>query len=138
MIYLILKNLVRSEIKIPVFSQNEDIRSILEYHELGQIWVLQNNPNDVEKLISNIIKFSVDILIVNLKTKSNILSENLLYNKFEFRTYEISKFYGPNFLFKILIDKILSLIFLIVSSPVLITWYFYYFRGRFSNIIYSK
>ena len=115
------KNLVRSEIKIPVFSQNEDIRSILEYHELGQIWVLQNNPNDVEKLISNIIKFSVDILIVNLKTKPNILSENLLYNKFEFRTYEISKFYGPNFLLKILIDKILSLIFLIVSSPVLIT-----------------
>ena len=64
---------------------------------MGQIWVLQNNPNDVEKLISNIIKFSVDILIVNLKTKPNILSENLLYNKFEFRTYEISKFYGPNF-----------------------------------------
>ena len=114
------KSIVRSEIKIPVFSQEEDIRSILEYHELGQIWVLENNPQDVEKLISNIIKFSVDILIVNLETKSNILSENLLYNKFEFRKYEISKFYGPNFLLKILIDKILSLIFLIVSSPILL------------------
>ena len=64
---------------------------------MGQIWVLQNNPNDVEKLISNIIKFSVDILIVNLKTKPNILSENLLYNKFEFK-HMISNFYGPNFI----------------------------------------
>ena len=43
---------IRSEIKIPVFSQNEDIRSILEYHELGQIWVLENNPKNTEKLIT--------------------------------------------------------------------------------------
>jgi exopolysaccharide biosynthesis polyprenyl glycosylphosphotransferase len=114
------KAIVRSEIKIPVFDQNEDIRSILEYHELGQIWVLENNPKDTEKLISSIIKFSVDILILNMATKPNVLSENLIYGKFEFRKFEISKFYGPNLLLKIVIDKVFSLIFLILASPILI------------------
>ena len=114
------KTLIRSEIKIPVFNPNEDIRSILEYHELGQIWILQNDPKNTEKLISNIIKFSVDILIVDIVTKPNILSENLLYNKFEFKKYEISKFYGPNLLLKIFLDKIFSIIFLILACPILI------------------
>ena len=114
------KAIVRSEIKIPVFDQNEDIRSILEYHELGQIWVLENNPKDTEKLISSIIKFSVDILILNMAIKPNILSENVMYDKFEFRKFEISKFYGTNLLLKIVIDKVFSLIFLILASPILI------------------
>ena len=113
------KSLIRSEIKIPVFNQDEDIRSILEYHELGQIWVLEKNVSDTEKLISNIIKFSVDILIVDLVTKKNILSQNLLYDKFEFRKYEISKFYGPNLLLKILLDKFFASIFLMIAFPIL-------------------
>ena len=113
------KSLIRSEIKIPVFDQDEDIRSILEYHELGQIWVLEKNVSDTEKLISNIIKFSVDILIVDLVTKKNILSQNLLYDKFEFRKYEISKFYGPNLLLKILLDKFFASIFLMIAFPIL-------------------
>lgn len=112
--------LVRSEIKMPVFFQEEDIRSILEYHELGQIWVLENELINVEKLISKIIKFSVDILIVDLSTRENLLSQNLLYNKFLFKKYEISKFYGPNLFLKICIDKFLSVIFLILASPLLL------------------
>ena len=114
------KFLIRSEIKIPVFNQTEDIRSILEYHELGQIWVLERNSKDREKLIANIIKFSVDILLINLSTQANALSQNLLYDKFEVRKYEISKFYGPNLLLKIIMDKVLSLIFLIMASPILL------------------
>jgi exopolysaccharide biosynthesis polyprenyl glycosylphosphotransferase len=114
------KLLIRSEIKMPVFSQDEDVRSILEYHELGQIWVLESNPKDTEKLIINIIKFSVDILIVDLVSKTNVLSQNLLYDKFKFRKYEISKFYGPNLLFKILLDKILSVFFLLCATPILL------------------
>ena len=42
-----LKNLnlklIKSEIKFPIFKENEDIRSILEYHSLGQIWILNGN-----------------------------------------------------------------------------------------------
>jgi exopolysaccharide biosynthesis polyprenyl glycosylphosphotransferase len=114
------KLIVRNEIKIPVFSQDEDIRSILEYHELGQIWVLENNPKNTEKSISSIIKYSVDILIIDLINKPNVLTGNLLYDKFEFKKFEISKFYGPNLLLKIVLDKILSLIFLILATPILL------------------
>jgi len=112
--------IVKNEIKIPIFNKNEDIRSILEYHELGQIWVLKSENTKPEKLIENIIKFSVDILIVDLTTSSNLNSEELLNGKFEFKKYEVSRFHGVNLIVKIFIDKILSLIFLITALPILL------------------
>ena len=111
---------IRNEIRIPVFKKNEDIRSILEYHELGQIWILETDNSKTESLISNIIKFSVDILIVNLNETNNLNSEQLLYEKFEFKKYEISRFHGLNFFIKIILDKIFSIIFLIIASPILL------------------
>ncbi len=114
------EKLIRNEIKIPLFKTTEDIRSILEYHELGQIWILESEKSNTEKLISNIIKFSVDILIVNLNTKKLIETEDLLYGKFEFKKYEVSRFYGINFLIKIILDKIFSLTFIIIASPILL------------------
>ena len=114
------ESLIRNEIRIPIFKKNEDIRSILEYHELGQVWVLESDKTKTENLISNIIKFSIDILIVNLNQTANFNSEELLYGKFEFKKYEISRFHGLNFFIKILIDKILSIFFLIIAAPILI------------------
>ena len=111
---------IRNEIRIPIFKKNEDIRSILEYHELGQIWILESDKSKTENLISNIIKFSVDILIVNLNETTNLNSEELLYGKFEFKKYEISRFHGLNFFVKIILDKFLSIIFLIIASPILL------------------
>ena len=54
----------RHEIKIPIFTQDSDIRSILEYHALGQIWILDNSksdPDTLEYYLKFVIKFSVDI-----------------------------------------------------------------------------
>ena len=113
------EKIIRNEIRIPIFKKTEDIRSILEYHELGQIWVLETDKSKTESLISNIIKFSVDILIVNLNTSPNLTSEELLYDKFEFKKYEISRFHGLNFFIKILLDKFLSVLFLIIAAPIL-------------------
>ena len=111
----------RMLLKIPVFTDETEMRIILEYHELGQIWILDNEEkNLVSYYLDLVIKFSVDILVVNIKTKPNLLSENLLFGKFEFKRYEISKFYGPHLLIKIIIDKILSFIFLILACPILI------------------
>ncbi len=112
--------LLKNEIRIPIFKNHEDIRSILEYHELGQIWVLKSE-NNVDKLIETIIKFSVDILIVDLNTiSSNLNSQELLNGRYEYKQYEISKFHGVNLFFKILLDKIFSILFLIIASPLLI------------------
>ena len=110
---------LRIELKIPIFTQIADIRSILEYHSLGQIWILDNKKNDLKILLNNVLKFSVDILIIDVTSKVVELKENLINNKYKFKYYEISKFYGFKLLLKIISDKVLSLIFLISFSPLI-------------------
>jgi len=116
-----IKN-IRNEIKIPTFNSDEDVRSILEYHHLGQVWILDNSYDQkiLENMISLVIKFSVDILIVKIDKIIKKNSQLLVNNKYHFINYEISKFYGINFLIKILLDKILSLVFITILSPVLL------------------
>jgi len=116
----IAEKMIKNELKVPIFKKTEDIRSILEYHELGQIWILKSKSIEPDKLIENIIKYSVDILIVDLETSSNLNSQELLNGKFEFKKYEVSRFHGINLLVKITLDKIFSIIFLILASPILL------------------
>ena len=71
-------------------------------------------------MFNKIIQFSVDTLNVSLNDVLNLKGEELLGNKYNFEYYERSRFYGINLFFKILIDKFLSIIFLIISSPILI------------------
>ena len=111
---------VRLELRIPVFGKDEDIRSILEYHSLGQIWILDNKKNDIKDYLNNVLKFSVDILVVDLISENIFTSNKLINNKYKFEHYEISKFYGFNLFLKILFDKVLSIFFLLLLSPVLI------------------
>ena len=113
-------NKLRLEFKIPVFSDNDDIRAILEYHSLGQIWILDDKTKNIDSYLNKILKFSVDLLVVNLKDKPILGSENIINNKYQFINYEISRFYGFNLFIKILVDKILSLFFLIMLAPVFI------------------
>ena len=111
---------IRSEFKFPIFNEDEDIRSILEYHSLGQIWILNGNNKTKEKSFNKIIQFSVDTLNVSLETTYNLKGKKLLGNKFDYEFYEFSRFYGISLFLKILIDKILSIIFLIISGPILL------------------
>ena len=83
------QKLLKNEIKVPIFKKTDDIRSILEYHELGQIWILKSKNTKSDDLIKNIIKYSVDILIVDLETTSNLNSQGLLNGKYEFKKYEL-------------------------------------------------
>ena len=75
----------------------------------------QKNQKSVDNLLEKIIKYSVDILIVDLKIASNLNSQELLNGVYEYEQYEISRFYGLNLFFKILLDKILAT-FLILAS----------------------
>ena len=114
------ENLVKSEIKFPIFKNEEDIRSILEYHALGQVWLLDKGKTQIEESLLKILKFSVDILIINLDTKYNLKGKKLIADKFNYEFYEISRFHGIPLFFKILLDKIFSIIFLLLASPILI------------------
>ena len=111
---------LRVELRIPVFGKDEDIRSILEYHSLGQIWILDNKKNDIKEYLNNVLKFSVDILVVDLTGENFFSSDKLINNKYKYDHYEISKFYGFNLFLKILFDKVLSIFFLVLLSPVLV------------------
>ena len=111
--------LIKSEFKFPIFRLDDDIRSILEYHSLGQIWILNGDKNKLD-ILSNIFKYSVDTLNIKLKENPNLVGKKLIADKYDFEFYEMSRFYGVNLFLKILIDKILSIIFLIIASPFLI------------------
>jgi exopolysaccharide biosynthesis polyprenyl glycosylphosphotransferase len=126
-----IRNL-RSEFKFPIFNDDEDIRSILEYHSLGQIWILNGNEKKKEKAYNKIIQFSVDTLNVNLEDDVNLKGDQLLGNKYKYEFFEYSRFYGVNLFIKILIDKIFSIIFLIITGPIiLISSIFIYLEDGF-------
>ena len=115
----------RSILKIPVFTNESEIRIILEYHELGQIWILDNEDKSlVNYFLDTVIKFSVDIIIVSLKdiAEKNIklLSDNLINNKYTYSNYQTSRFYGLNLLYKLIFDKIFAVLFLLLVSPLLV------------------
>ncbi len=124
--------LIKSEFKFPIFNESEDIRSILEYHSLGQIWILNGDDPEKKNILPKIFKFSVDTLNINLIKSYNLHGKKLLANKYDFEFYEKSRFYGVKLFLKILIDKILSLIFIILSSPLLIiSFIFIYLEDGF-------
>ena len=112
-------------IKIPVFTDKSEVRIILDYHELGQIWILDNeDKNFVNYYLDLVIKFSVDIIIINLKDKikkqKKLLSDNLINNRYSYSNYQTSKFYGLSLLIKLFLDKILSIIFLLLIFPIFV------------------
>ena len=112
-------------IKIPVFTEETEMRLILEYHELGQIWILDDQEKSlVNYFIVLVIKFSVDIIIVNLKdnfkNKSKLLHDNLINNKYTYSNYQTSKFYGLSLFIKLILDKIFTILFLLLLFPVFI------------------
>ena len=115
----------RINIKIPVFTEETEMRLILEYHELGQIWILDNEEKSlVNYFIDLVMKFSVDIIIVNLKenfkNKSKLLHDNLINNKYTYSNYQTSKFYGLSLFIKLILDKIFSIVFLLLLFPIFI------------------
>ena len=123
--------LIKSEIKFPVFKESDDLRSILEYHFLGQIWILNGDKYDKKKF-SKIFKFSVDTLNIKLDAELNSKEKKLIAGKYDYEFFEKSRFYGVNLFLKIIIDKILSIIFLLIASPVLlISMLFIYFEDGF-------
>jgi lipopolysaccharide/colanic/teichoic acid biosynthesis glycosyltransferase len=125
-------------LKFPIFDTNEDVRIILEYHSLGQIWILNGDDQSKKDIFNNIIRFSVDTLNVNLDDKSGSKNENLLANKYVYDFYEMSRFFGLNLFFKMLLDKFLSLIFLLLASPIIVVSMFAIYIEDGFPLIFSQ
>ena len=133
----------RMTLKIPVFTDNSEVRMILEYHELGQIWILdEGEKNLVNYHLDLIIKFSVDVIIVstksNLKINSKLLYDNLINNKYTYTNYQTSQFYGSSLLIKLFIDKILSIIFLIILAPILLLAFIFIYMEDGFPLFFSQ
>ena len=117
--------IARMNLKIPVFTDRSEVRIILEYHELGQIWILDNeDKNLVNYFLDLVVKFSVDIIIVslkgNLKNNSKLITDNLINNKYTYSNYQTSQFYGLSLLIKLFFDKMFSILFLFLISPIFV------------------
>ena len=116
----------RKTLKIPVFTELSEMRLILEYHELGQIWILDNNEDKhfINYFLDLVIKFSVDIIIINFKSRMKInltlSSDDLINNKYSYSNYQTSKFFGLNLFIKILLDKTLSILLITLLLPIYI------------------
>jgi len=115
----------RMFLKIPVFTDETEVRVILEYHQLGQIWILDNEEkNLVNYFLDLVMKFSVDIIILHLKDTSkdnlDLISSNLINNKYSYSNYQTSRFYGLNLFMKIFLDKILTILFFLILLPFFI------------------
>ena len=113
--------LVKSEFKFPIFDINRknEIRSILEYHSLGQIWII-NGDKIKHNFLSEILRYPVDTLNIILGKNLDMNNKKLFCNKYNYEFYEKSKFYGVNLFIKLLSDKVLSVFFLIILSPIMI------------------
>lgn len=114
------KKYIKSEIKIPIFDKNDDVRSILEYHALGQIWILNADDKDKHETFKNILRYSVDTINIKLNPALNLKGKKLIADKYDFEYFEWSKFYGINLFVKIIIDKFLSVVFILLSLPIMI------------------
>ena len=133
----------RLSLKIPVFTNESEIRIILEYHQLGQIWILDNDDKSlVNYFLDTVVKFSVDIIIVNikdnLKKSFKLLSDNLINNNYTYSNYQTSRFYGLSLLYKLIFDKIFSIIFLFLLSPLLILVIFFIYLEDGFPIFFSE
>ena len=130
--------LMRNEIKIPCFKKNEDVRSILEYHSLGQIWILKKDNITDNSLLKLVLRFSVDILIVNLSKENNLSGQELLNGKYLFIKFATSRFYGVNLFLKILLDKFISLVGLLITLPILAFFSFWIYLEDGFPILFTQ
>ena len=107
---------------IPNFSMNENFGQILNYHAIGQIWIISSTKTQshIESLIDRFLKFSIDCRLIQPESKFKFIEGLDSEAGFDFYNISFSPFYGTSFLIKTLLDKFFSLFALILLSPIII------------------
>jgi len=107
---------------VPTFNLNDDFNYILDHHAIGQVWITSSTKTQsyVEKLIDKFLNFSVDCRLILPESKFKFTEGMDTESGFDFYNISFSPFYGTSFLIKNIIDKILSIIFLIITLPLIL------------------
>jgi len=107
---------------VPRFNLTDDINYILKHHMIGQIWIISSikTQSYIEQLIDKFLNYSVDCRLISPESKFKFIEGLDSEAGFDFYNVSFSPFYGINLLLKNILDKILSVFFLIISVPILI------------------
>ena len=101
---------------IPSFSLNENFGQILNHHSIGQVWIISSvkTQSYIEKIIDKFLNFSVDCRLIQPESKFKFIEGLDSDSGFDFYNVSFSPFYGTSFLIKTLMDKSLSIIFILI------------------------
>ena len=107
---------------IPNFSLNENFGQILNHHAIGQVWIISSSKTQsyIESLIDRFLNFSVDCRLIQPESKFRFIEGLDSEAGFDFYNVSFSPFFGTSFLIKTILDKLLSLLALILMSPIIL------------------
>ena len=107
---------------IPSFSLNENFGQILNHHAIGQIWIISSTKTQshIEGLIDKFLNFSVDCRLIQPESKFKFIEGLDSDAGFDFYNVSFSPFFGTSFLIKTVLDKLFSLLALILMSPIIL------------------
>ena len=107
---------------IPSFSLKENFGQILNHHAIGQVWIISSSKTQsyIESLIDRFLNFSVDCRLIQPESKFKFIEGLDSEAGFDFYNVSFSPFFGTSFLIKTILDKLLSLLALILMSPIIL------------------
>ena len=107
---------------VPKFNLKDDINYVFNHHAIGQIWIVSSIKTQVhlEKLIDQFMQYSVDCRLISPESKFKFIEGLDSEAGFDFYNVSFSPFYGTDFFIKNLIDRLLSLFFLIIALPIIL------------------
>jgi putative colanic acid biosysnthesis UDP-glucose lipid carrier transferase len=114
---------------IPSFNLNENFSQILNHHVIGQVWVISSIRTQpyIEKLIDRFLNFSIDCRLIQPESKFKFIEGLDSEAGFDFYNVSFSPFHGTSFLVKNLMDRMLALLFILISLPIIIIFSFFIF-----------
>ena len=106
---------------VPSFGMNENFGQILNHHSIGQIWIISNvkTQSNIENIIEKFLNFSIDCRLIQPESKFKFIEGLDSESGFDFYNVSFSPFYGTSFLLKTLIDKLLSILIILISMPII-------------------
>ena len=107
---------------IPSFSLKEKFGQILNHHSIGQVWIISSSKTQsyIENLIDRFLNFSVDCRLIQPESKFKFIEGLDSEAGFDFYNVSFSPFFGTSFLIKTVLDKLFSLLALILMSPIIL------------------